>query len=277
MPNRPARISRKSRRAKKTKPIDTWLQLVGVAVGIFCFLFAKTPLSVTLCAIAIFVLLIHPVWNFWWVENYRGRQIFLTFWLAVGCCLVAYLAWPNPADNTEGELVARESLPDVKAGSYMVEIGRKSRLILPENLHEPIAILADKLRCDIGNDRNILFSTTVRGRDGNLIVEIHQNKWRVSNQPNVSWDKNYNDDTIEVLDGRGRVVLQVRLFRNGVQIQGEWHHENGEGVRVSQNKDGEGTVDPVDPMHDEHPIERKFKYPSKGHWGELETKPLPSQ
>jgi hypothetical protein len=41
------------------------------------------------------------------------------------------------------------------------------------------------------------------------------------------WDKNYTDDSLEVKDGHGRVVLQVKLLPNIVQIQEEWQWNPG--------------------------------------------------
>jgi hypothetical protein len=107
----------------------------------------------------------------------------------------------------------------------------------------------------VGNE--IKFSTTVRDSRQNLIVEITDNRWRVSPEKANCWDKNYTKDSLEVKDGRGRVVLQVRLFPDRVQFQVEWPQVGG-GV-VWDNKSSKETG-----------IVPRFKYPSEDYWGELD-------
>ena len=52
------------------KPIDRWLGLMSAAIGVILFLIPKTPsIIVVVCLVLIFLLLIHPVWNLWWVEK----------------------------------------------------------------------------------------------------------------------------------------------------------------------------------------------------------------
>ena len=42
---------------------------MSAAIGVILFLIPKTPSIVVLCLVLIFLLLIHPVWNLWWVEK----------------------------------------------------------------------------------------------------------------------------------------------------------------------------------------------------------------
>ena len=67
-------------------------------VGILLFLYAKTPTMVILCSVAIFALLVHPAWRFWWVEDQRWRQVVGVVLLAAICVLVGYGAWPHLSD-----------------------------------------------------------------------------------------------------------------------------------------------------------------------------------
>lgn len=78
------------------KPIDRWLALGGVAVGIAFYLLPKTPPIIIASSVAIFALLLHLVWNFWWVERSRIRQILSSALLLAGCALLAYICWPHP-------------------------------------------------------------------------------------------------------------------------------------------------------------------------------------
>jgi len=46
-------------------------------VGLILFLLPKTPRTIVSCLVLIFVLLVHPLWNFWWIEERpRRRSIF---------------------------------------------------------------------------------------------------------------------------------------------------------------------------------------------------------
>ena len=64
-------------------------------------------------------------------------------------------------------------------------------------------------------------SARVTDESGTLIAELIQNDWKVAPPPG-SWDRNYTDDTLEVKDAQGEIVLQVRVFVDRIQIQGAW-------------------------------------------------------
>jgi hypothetical protein len=73
----------------------------------------------------------------------------------------------------------------------------------------------------------------------------------------------------------GRIVLQVRLLADRVQLQGEWLSSDGKGVRlvtsdVPGHQDGlmvifGPRVKPTDPPF----VKPLFQYPSDLHFGEL--------
>jgi hypothetical protein len=113
----------------------------------------------------------------------------------------------------------------------------------------------DKLRIRRDGNR-ILVSITVKDSQGNLIVEIKDNAWTVSKTG--LWDKNYTDNSLEVKDARGRIVLQLRLLPDRVQFQLELPNQ-GDFKIVEQGK-----------YSDDDGIVPRFKYPSKDHWGELD-------
>jgi hypothetical protein len=104
----------------------------------------------------------------------------------------------------------------------------------------------------------VKLSTTVRDKNNNLIVKISDNHWEVSPEKTQCWDKNYTDDSLEVMDGRGRVVLQVRVLQDSVQLQVEWPDHNNTLVLQGMYDETDG----IRPM---------FRYPSADHWGELDT------
>jgi hypothetical protein len=80
---------------------------------------------------------------------------------------------------------------------------------------------------------------------------------------------------LEVRDETGRIVLQVRLLADRVQIQGEWWDENGRGVGLVESNDPNrpGALieifGPAMTREQAVPIVPLFLYPSESHFGEL--------
>lgn len=101
---------------------------------------------------------------------------------------------------------------------------------------------------------DVKISLEVRNKNGETIVQIAQNHWIVSANAAVCWDKNYTDNSLEVLDGSRRVVLQIRLFADGIQLQMD-------GTGVNYFEDGKD-----DPEEGIKPI---FLYPSSQNWGKF--------
>lgn len=137
-------------------------------------------------------------------------------------------------------------------------------------------------------DGKIMLTTHVRDQDGKIVVDIDDNKWRVSPQSGISWDKNYSENALEVMDGRGQIVFQVVLVPNVVRIQGEWWTEDKRGARIlrpypfDREKVGPVFVTLSPQSHPQEPhIEPIFRYPSREHWGEyvdwFKQRPAPLQ
>ena len=97
---------------------------------------------------------------------------------------------------------------------------------------------------------------------------------------NVAWEKNYTRDSLEVKDGDGRIVFQLRIFSERVEFQAEWWDRDGNGIRLVQVKDNPGMPEsdktgfiifimkPTD--HPDDPaIQPIFRYPSKKHFGQF--------
>lgn len=99
--------------AQSRKPIDRWLTLFGVAVGLILYLFPKTtPALVVFLCLVLFALLVHPAWNFWWIEDKRWRQIVAIIALATFVAWVGHIAWPESAlDRTPSTALAPTPVP----------------------------------------------------------------------------------------------------------------------------------------------------------------------
>lgn len=89
--NKPKEIPKEE---PKKKPIDRWLGLFAVVVGLMKALLPTTPPIIIGWLLFIFILLLYPVWNFWWIEkNIRRRSGAL---LIIVCILViiGFISWP---------------------------------------------------------------------------------------------------------------------------------------------------------------------------------------
>ena len=163
---------------------------------------------------------------------------------------------------TSGLLIATHDGPDtdaIKANlglSFVKPFWSKFGFFVGEDLRWDLGSghIASKIKV-VKRDGKPLLSATVRDPQGNLIVEIKDNRWQIA--PNNVWDKNYTKDTLEVKDARGRIVLQVRLLRNEVLLDGEWPTASGAGT-VFAERSRYSKEDGFKPL---------FKYPSSENWG----------
>lgn len=131
-------------------------------------------------------------------------------------------------------------------------------------------------------DGELKVSTKVADEDGNIVAELVRNEWRVAPPPRT-WDRNYTQDALEVIDPKGNVILQVRILPDRVQIQGEWlapraAKESGEiyGVKLVASPEladpGGWMVlyGPASPRERSPQIKKMFVYPSETHFGEVQ-------
>lgn len=120
-------------------------------------------------------------------------------------------------------------------------------------------------------------STDVHDRDGVLLARVTDNHWQVF--PLETSEINYTKSALEVKDRRGHVVLKLAIFTSYVQIEGEWWHEGGVGVRLVRPfpydpaRPGPVFVEQFKPgyMDDKPVIMEMFRYPSDRYFGELKN------
>jgi hypothetical protein len=126
----------------------------------------------------------------------------------------------------------------------------------------------------IGNSTKI--TTQIKDDNGDLVAEIIRNEWKVAPPPKT-WDRNYSNDVLEVINPKGKVVLQVRVLPDRIQLQGEWRGDANHGIRLVKSDDirqAGGVFVVFGPMLPNGPpnspeIKRIFAYPSEFHFGEL--------
>lgn|GEM_PF-2845955 len=202
----------------KQKPIDSWLQLGGIAIGILLFLFAKTPLSVALCALAIFVILIHPVWNFWWISNYRPRQILFLFLLAVGCCLIGYKAWPTFSNKSptpmelHGLLIPANEFtppnPCFSAPGNFLAIYLGNAIAFTRQQQVSIKAQGQDILSISKVEGGIDFSARVISADNQVVAQINNNELFI-NPSNYFRSARPNWHSLIITDPQGEEVLNV--------------------------------------------------------------------
>jgi hypothetical protein len=195
--------------------------------------------------------------------------------ILVGCLFnPVHRMWAaEQSQRSTGGLSADEAIPGVKPGLFCMKIGFRSQAAtICKDPHEGkgfVNALGDLLTLKDVDGRASL-TTKVRDADGNLIVEVSNNHWRVAKDDRLVWDKNYTSNRLEVLDGKGLVVLSVQLFTNGMRIQGDWHNEYAQDVRIFQDGNGNGSVEAygTGALIPRNEISRQFKYPSRDNLGE---------
>src|SRR5580692_10735795 len=93
---------------KTEKPIDRWLAVGGIAVGIVLFLAPKTTLVIVSLLILVFALMIHPIWHFWWIEKRLWRKLLCTILFVWGLVWFGRISWPSESTGF-GQVAASAS------------------------------------------------------------------------------------------------------------------------------------------------------------------------
>jgi len=200
---------------------------------------------------------------------------YILFWLIFNN--IALDEWmKEKAEQTSGILLINRSTCNKSiAKEAKLEIGKsRINLIYNNSLLPPMFDKIDSYIKLKNVNGDIFLTTDVHDKTGALIVNIIDNHWTVSDSQAVLWEKNFTNDSLEIKDKRGHIVLQVELLCNRVRIQGEWWDEYGNGVRYVQqhfNSSRKGGVAMVKLDKDNHPkephIKPIFKYPSNKYFG----------
>lgn len=186
----------------------------------------------------------------------------------IGLVLLALWLIPEETPQNEGVLLfsTEENTP------ILIEIGNSGAKFLwaGEN-GEPILDIGDGQYITVEKIENDLFvSTRVKNKDGDQLVEVIRNEWKIAPPPQT-WDRNYSENAFELKDARGKIVLQIVLLSDRIQLQGEWWVTPIEGLRIaSTGKNKGGTFFYITPKHPTPSTEIQpiFKYPSSKHFGE---------
>jgi len=86
--------------------------------------------------------------------------------------------------------------------------------------------IADALIVRI-EDGALRFSVVIRDAKGLIVAAIADNAWFVPHNPSAVLDRNFDDEALEVLDAKGRPILQVLLDGNIARFAGKSHTGTG--------------------------------------------------
>ena len=93
------------------KPIDRWLGLFALAVGVVLYLLPKTEIVIIWCCILIWASLLHPFIKFWWVENRKWRQWLAAAVLTIGVVFLAYNIKPENTPEDQAKIKSEDNAP----------------------------------------------------------------------------------------------------------------------------------------------------------------------
>jgi hypothetical protein len=78
-----------------SKPLDRWLGVLGIVVGIVYWLVPKNSVTIVLTLMLMFGLLVHPICNFWWIEKRLFRRVWACIVAVAFLVCLGFLAWPS--------------------------------------------------------------------------------------------------------------------------------------------------------------------------------------
>ena len=207
----------------------------------------------------------------------RARAwLFVVSLLVLGSFLLVLAAWvrPDAVPQNFGILWPKSRLVFAFGQQNIgrtFEIGDSGSMLTytgPEGT--PALKFAENSNLTIEERKGKLYvSTELLDLNGNLIAELKRNQWKVAPS---AWDRNYTNDALEIRNPQGRVVLQVRLVNDRVQLQGEWWNSSGRGVRLVKSPDPShpgGLFVFLKTGNEAPQVQPMFEYPSDLHLGEL--------
>jgi hypothetical protein len=259
---------------------DVAIVLITVALGLGVnFIFQKVEVAAILWFVAL-IFLLDLLFTSELLRNLPNRaRLTLAAELFVAISSVSlWFIWPlyqaQHSALLDGDLFGAETYPYHNPVVPQVKIGDSKTVIIAAPQKEPIPYFQPfpdaAFLVELGRE-GPLVTTTVRDRNGNVVVDVNRNHWTV--YPPYCLDKNYSTRALEVRNSSGHVVLQLELTIKPfpqVQVQGEWWSNEDRGLRIL-GEGGHGEVVPLSPQnqHLGELINDMFQYPSKYHLGKL--------
>jgi hypothetical protein len=120
----------------------------------------------------------------------------------------------------------------------------------------------------IDNKGYLKTSVKLRNSAGALVGEIVDNEWKVKD--GEIFDRNFNDQVLEVRDSTGDVTLQVVDYGNAILLQGMLYCRSGAALQLQSMPSGAARLTVVRPGNQPSPgqLTPICNYPSDTHFGE---------
>lgn len=143
---------------------------------------------------------------------------------------------------------SRENNPVLRLGD--------SRIAWAGEPNKPILRVAEEPLTISLKDGKAEVSLVIRDNNGIILAGIRNNEWFVA-QPPVTLDRNFNENSLEVINAKGEVIFQIQIVGEEVRLAGHFYTINGQGPSG------------IGPWLGKAPSGKLFKYPSAEHPGEL--------
>jgi hypothetical protein len=204
------------------------LALLGIGVGVMSMSPPDYNLARTAAiGFAVAIVIATLLWLSTTSHQQIGRVIIALLAAAVvfGGCPIAY-RWINDRERNlqlyAGRLNPQGIINDgnLQPGAQ-IQIGR-SHVFFMESVFPDFLSAWKGDRFTIEKiDRKLMVSTMIRDSSGSVLAELRRNEWKVAPPPKT-WDRNYIDNALEVVNAEGYVILQIKLLEDIVQLQGSW-------------------------------------------------------
>lgn len=233
----------------------------------------------TACAVILLIDYFRPGTN---IPMLIGMGIGLA--LFIGCAIPIFFESPIVQEKSTipsytGKLISSETnvLLDVKnrQAKLSLEIGDSGAgFVFTGPQGTPLFTFSKNSNLIIESiDGEIKVSTQILDQEGHIIAELIRNEWKVAPPPKT-WDRNYTSNALEVRNADGKIIFQVRVLPDRIQIQGDWWGDQGKGIRLVKSDDpthlgGLLIHLPIKDTDHVPDIKPMFLYPSELHFGEL--------
>lgn len=203
-------------------------------------------------------------------ENVKFYKRIINFiqnnWLPIGSLLLAILMLVFYLQDKNKESFTGVIESSTKANTKYIAVGATRFIIdAPDNVflregNDPL------LSLKIVNNK--LFVTTyIRDSKGELVAELVDNEWKLN--INSIFDRNYNDQALEVRDGKGEIILQIVNFGDVIHFAGVFNCKNGKTFALIPTGESGAIMEIKPPGVDlQNKILPVFTYPSDLHFGE---------
>jgi hypothetical protein len=267
--------------------IGVALALLGIGVGVMSMSPPGYDLARTaIIGFAVAIVIASLLWLSTTSHPQIGKVIIALLAAAVvfGGCPIVY-RWINDREHNEQLYAGRLNPQGIINDGHLqpgaqIQIGRSHVIFMESVFPDALsAMRGDRFTIE-KIDGKLLVSTMIRDSSGSVLAELRRNEWKVAPPPKT-WDRNYTDNALEVVNAEGYVVLQIKLLENIVQLQGSWWVDlglpNGKRrvvIREAPPSEMQGNFSaqillcaPADVACGQ--IEPIFEYPSDLHLGEL--------